>query len=135
MGAATLTAALGDLARLENPRPLTSSLSLAPGEYARGERRRQGALTAAGNTSARRALTEGARASRDPAKVSRHLHVRLEQAPKTIQDIGWKAQVRLCQRCRALAARGDQPNQVVVAVARELAACIRALARAVPGAR
>jgi len=45
---------------------------------------------------ARRALIEGAWAYRYPATVSRHLQVRLETLPKPIQDISWKAQVRLC---------------------------------------
>jgi transposase len=46
-----------------------------------GERRRQGSITKAGNTHARRAfaLVEGAWASRYPAKVSRHLQLRLEK--------------------------------------------------------
>ena len=54
--------------------------------------------------------------------------------PKTIQDIRWKAQVRLCQRFRYLTARGKQAHQVVVAIARDMAACIWAMAREVPSA-
>jgi transposase len=53
-------------------------LGRMPSEYSTGERRRQGALTKAGNTHARRALVEGAWAYRYPAKVSRHLQLRLE---------------------------------------------------------
>src|SRR5262245_31040292 len=87
------------------------------------------------NTFARRALIEGAWAYRYPAKVSRHLQVRLEQVPKTIQDISWRAQVRLCQRFRSLAARGKHPNQVAVAIAWEMSAFIWAIAREVPSAR
>ncbi len=37
-------------------------------------------------------------AYRYPAKVSRHLQRRIEKVPKPIQDISWKAQVRLCKR-------------------------------------
>src|SRR5215831_2063700 len=95
-------------------------LELIPSEYSSGERRRQGSLTKAGNTHARRALVEGAWAYRYPAKVSRHLQLRLEKQSKTIQDISWKAQVRLCKRYRRLVARGKDANQVVVAMAREL---------------
>jgi len=43
-------------------------------------------------------IVEGAWASRSPAKVSRHLQLRLETQSKIIQDISGKAQVRLCQR-------------------------------------
>jgi transposase len=98
--AVTLVAALGDLTRFENPRQLMKYLGLIPSEYSSGERRRQGSITKAGNTHARRALVEGAWAYRYPAKVSRHLQLRLEQLPKPFQDIGWKAQVRLCKRFR-----------------------------------
>jgi transposase len=61
--------------------------------------------------------------------------VRLEKIPKVIQDIAWKAQVRLCKRFRYLMARGKNPNQVVVAIAREMAAFIWAIAREVPMTR
>jgi transcription elongation GreA/GreB family factor len=44
-------------------------------------------MTKAGNTHARRVLVEGAWAYRYPAKVSRHLQLRLETQPKVIQDI------------------------------------------------
>jgi hypothetical protein len=107
-------------------------LGLIPSEYSTGERRRQGSMTKAGHTHARRALVEGAWAYRDPAKVSRHLPRRLEKPPKAIQDISWKAQVRLCQRYRRLIARGQHANQVVVAIARELVGCMWAIAKQVP---
>jgi transposase len=130
--AVTLMAELGDLSRFENPRHLMSSLGLTPSEYSSGERRRQGGITKAGNTFARRALIEGAWAYRYPAKVSRHLQLRLAQLPQAIQHISWKAQVRLCKRFRHLTARGKHANQVVVAIAREMAAFIWAIAREVP---
>ena len=52
--------------------------------------------------------------------------------PKPIQDMSWKAQVRLCKRSRQLRARGKNPNQVVVAIARELSAFMCAIAQEVP---
>ena len=94
--AVTTVAALGDLTRFDNPRPLMAYRGLTPSESSSGERRRQGSITKAGHTHARRALVEGAWASRDPANVSRHLQLRLEPPPKVIQDISWKAHVRLC---------------------------------------
>jgi transposase len=117
-GAVTTVAALGDLTRLENPRQLMGYVGLTPAESSRGERRRQGASTKAGNTPARRALVEGAWASRYPAQVSRHLPLRLANPPKALPDISWKAPVRLCKRYRRLLARGKHANQVVVAIAR-----------------
>ena len=129
--AVTLIAELGDLTRFENPKQLMSYLGLIPSEHTTGERRRQGSLTKTGNSPARRALIEGAWAYRYPAKVSRHLQLRLEKVPKVIQDISWKAQGRLCKRYRRLVARGKQVNQVVVAIAREMAAFVWAIAREV----
>ena len=98
--AVTTVAELGDLTRFDNPRQLMHSLGLTPSEYSTGERRQQGGITKTGNSHARRALVEGAWASRYPAKISRHLPLRLEKVPKPIHDISWKAQIRLCKRSR-----------------------------------
>jgi transposase len=130
--AVTIVAELGDLTRVDNPRQLMRDLGLTPAEYSSGERRRQGSITKTGNAHARRALVEGAWAYRYPAKVSRHLQLRLETPSKAIQDMSWKAQVRLCQRYRKLMARGKHANQVVVAIARELVAFMWAIAKEVP---
>jgi transposase len=107
-------------------------LGLIPSAYSSGERRRQGSITKAGHTHARRALVEGVWASRYPANVSRHLQLRLETQPKAIQAISWKAQHRLCQRYRRLIARGKHANPVVVASARELVGCMWAIAKQIP---
>src|SRR5437773_10805949 len=131
-GAVIVIAELGDLTRFDTPRKLMSYLGLTPSEYSSGERRRQGGITKAGNSHARRALVEGAWAYRYPAKVSRHLQLRLEKLPAEVQAISWKAQVRLCKRYRQLTARGKHVNQVVVAIAREMAAFAWAIARTVP---
>jgi transposase len=130
--AVTMVAEIGDLSRFENPRALMKFLGLIPSEYSSGGQRRQGSMTKAGNTHARRALVEGAWAYRYPAKVSRHLQLRREKQPHRIQDIRWKAQVRLCKRYRRLVARGKHANVVTVAIARELAGCMWAIAKQVP---
>jgi transposase len=130
--AVTTVAELGDLTRCDHPRQLMNYLGLTPSEYSTGERRQQGGITKTGNSHARRALVEGAWAYRSPAKISRHLQLRLEKVPKAIQDLSWKAQVRLCKRYRQLSARGKNPNQVVVAIARELSAFMWAIAQEVP---
>ena len=92
----------------------------------RSTRRGRGVIKAASprreTAKARRALVEGAWAYRYPAKVSRHLQLRLEKLPAEVQAISWKAQVRLCRRYRQLSARGKHVNQVVVAIPREMAA-------------
>jgi transposase len=131
--AVTPVAARGDLTRFENPRPRMHDLGLTPSESSSGARRRQGGITQTGKSHARRALVEGAWASRSPAKGSRHLQRRLAKLPKPIQDVSWKAQVRRCKRSRPRSARGKNPHQVVVAIARELSAFMGAIAQQVPG--
>jgi transposase len=58
--AVTTVAERGDLTRCDNPRPLMEDVGLTPSASSSGPRRRQGAMTNAGNTHARRALVEGA---------------------------------------------------------------------------
>jgi transposase len=130
--AVTTVAERGDLPRVATPRELMTCLGRRPSAYSPGERRRQGSSTKAGNTHARHALVAGAWAHRYPAKGSRHLPLRREQPPKAIQDLSWKAQVRLGQRYRRRIARGKPANQVVVAMARELAGFMWAMATQVP---
>ena len=130
--AVTMVAELGDLTRFDSPRELMKCLGLVPAEYSSGERRQQGSSTTAGNTHARKALVEGAWAYRYPAKGRRPLHLRLEKPPKMLQDISWKAQVRLCKRSRHLVARGKHAHIVTVAMARERAGCMWAIAQQVP---
>jgi transposase len=130
--AITVVAELGDLTRFDSPRQLAAFVGLIPSEYSSGSSRRQGGITKAGNGRARRALIEAAWAYRHPAKVSQHIQTRIDSLPKSIQDIGWKAQVRLCKRFRRLVARGKHPNVVVTAIARELIAFMWAISKAVP---
>ena len=130
--ATTVVAELGNLTRFHNPRQLAAYVGLTPSEYSSGPRRRQGGITKAGNGRARRALIEAAWAYRYPAKVSEHIQRRIDHLPKSIQDIGWKAQVRLCKRYRRLTARGKHPNVAVTAIARELLAFMWAIAKEVP---
>jgi transposase len=130
--AITVVAELGDLTRFDSPRQLGAFVGLSPSEYSSGPARRQGGITKAGNGRARRALIEAAWAYRHPAKVSQHIQTRIDELPKPLQDLGWKAQVRLCKRFRRLVARGKHPNVAVTAIARELIAFMWAIAKAVP---
>jgi transposase len=129
--AVTVVAEVGDLTRFDKPRQLMAYLGLNPREYSTGFKRRLGGITKTGNGYARRVLVEGSWAYRHPAKVSRPIQLRLEQLPPAIQDIAWRAQLRLCKRYRRLVARGKNKNLVVTAIARELAAFMWAIAREV----
>ena len=57
-------------------------LGLIPSEDSSGEHRHQGAITKAGNSSARRALVEAAWAYQYTAKVSRSIARRQTELPK-----------------------------------------------------
>ena len=126
-----MVAELGDLSRFSHPRQLMGYLGLIPSEDSSGEHRHQGAITKAGNSSARRALVEAAWAYRNAAAVSPSIARRQTDLPRTAIDIAWKAQLRLCARFRKLAARGLNRNKIVVAIARELAGFVWAIARQV----
>ena len=65
-----IVAELGDFRRFESPRKLMAYLGLIPSEDSSGPRRRQGSITKAGNSSARRAMVEAAQAYAHPARVS-----------------------------------------------------------------
>ena len=111
---------------------LRKFLGLIASAYSSGARRQQGSITQAGNPHARRAFGEGAWAYRSPATVSRHRPLRREKHPKRIQDISWKAQVRLCKRYRSLVARGKHAHVVTVAMARALVGFMWAMAKQLP---
>ena len=49
-----------------------------------------------------------------------------------IQDISWKAPVRLCKRYQRLVAKGKHAHVVTVAIARELVGFVWAMAKEVP---
>jgi transposase len=127
--AVRIVAELGDFNRFEAPRKLMGYLGLIPSEDSSGGRRRQGAITKAGNSSARRALIEAAHAYAHPARVSWVIARRQTKLSKTVCDIAWRAQLRLCARFRRLAARRVPRNKVVVALARELSGFVWAIAR------
>lgn len=112
---------LGDLSRFEHPRQLMAWLGITPSEHSSGGTRRQGGITTAGNSYARKLLVEAAWSYRHPARVGKTLQPRHEGIPKEIIDRAWDAQVRLCKKYRKLATRGKNVNVAVVAVARELA--------------
>ena len=129
VAATTLVAELGDLRRFAHPQQLMSFLGLVPSEHTSGNTRRLGAITRTGNGYARRMLVEAAWNYRFPARISRVIQQRQEGQAKAVRDIAWQAQVRLSRRYRALRARQVHHNKICVAVARELAGFVWAIAR------
>jgi transposase len=129
--AVRIVAELGDLGRFGHPRQLMAYLGLIPSEDSTGERRRQGSITKAGNSSARRALVEAAWAYQHRPAVSPVIARRQSALPKAAIQIAWRAQLRLCARFRRLHARGLNRNKIAVAIARELAGFVWAIGQQV----
>ena len=123
-----LVAEIGDIGRFTHPRQLMAYLGLVPSEYSSGDRVARGSITKTGNAHARRLLTEAAWNYRFRARIGYRAQRRAEELPQAIRDVAWKAQLRLTGRFARLRARGVQINKVCVAVARELAGFVWAIA-------
>ncbi|KGJ87816.1 IS110 family transposase [Colwellia psychrerythraea] len=126
-----IVAELGDLRRFDHPKKLMSYLGLVSKEHSSGDKRRLGSITKCGNGRARRLLVQGAHTYKHKANISTELQKRQEGLPKEITDIAWQAQLRLCRRYNRLLSRGKHRNVVVIAIAREMAAYLWAIAREV----
>ena len=122
-----LTVELGDWNRFR-PRSLGPFLGLTPSEHSSGERRRQGAITKAGNSHVRRLLVEAAWHQRRPPRLSVTLERRRTGKSLAVRAQADRSARRLHGRWHALERRGKPRTIVVVAVARELAGHCWALA-------
>jgi len=127
IAAMTLVAELQDFLRFDSPRQLMAFVGLVPGEHSSGAKRRQGSITKAGNSAARRMLVEIAWHYQHSPRVSPIIATRQHQLPKAITDIAWAAQLRLHAKFKRLLARRLMKNKAVVAVARELAGFVWAI--------
>jgi transposase len=132
VSAATLVAEVGDLTRFDNPKQLMAYVGLVPSEHSSGARAKRGRITRAGNPQARTMLIEAGWSYRLPAREERRYRERVVDLPEDIQAIEWKAQVRLCQRYRRLAAAGKPQPKVTTAIARELVGYAWDIARHMP---
>jgi transposase len=129
--AATVVSELGDVTRFYRARQIMGFVGLVPSLTASGQSKHLGSITKTGNAHARRCLVEAAWAYRHPARRTDYLRRRLQDQSSAVQDLAWKAQVRLCGRYRRLAGRGKQHQKIVVAIARELVAFLWATAQLV----
>jgi transposase len=117
-----LIAEIGDIHAFKHPKQLASYLGLVPSEQSSGTKRRQGSITKAGSSHARRLLIEAAWHYRRPPRVSLTLRRRQAGQPPAAIDAAWRTQQRLHRRWTHLdAQRGKKRTTVAVAVARELA--------------
>jgi len=131
IAAMTLVAELQDFTRFAHPRQLMAYVGLVPGEHSSGPKRRQGSITKAGNSAARRMLVEVAWQYLHGPRVSPIIARRHDRVPAAITDIAWAAQLRLNAKFKRLLARKVMKTKAVVAVARELVGFVWAIARQV----
>jgi len=130
--AVTMIAELGDLSRFDHPSKLMAYLGLVPSEHSSGESKKRGGITKTGNSHVRRVLVEAAHTYRLPARISRVILERQNDLSAEVKKIAWDAQLRLCARYQRLIGRGKETNVVVIAIAREIAAFMWAIAKQVP---
>jgi transposase len=134
-GVDTLTAVglvgeIGELGAFSHPKQLASYLGLVPSEQSSGTKRRQGSITKAGSSHARRLLVEAAWHYRRPPRVSLTLKRRQNGQPPAAIETAWRAQIRLHRRWAHLdAGRAKKRTTVAVAVARELACFVWEIAQ------
>src|SRR5262249_57343320 len=118
---------IGELSRFASPRQLMAFLGLVPSERSTGESVIRGCITKAGNRRARRILVEAAWSYRHPPRVGKEKQKKVEAVPRTVREIAWKAQTRLCGRFRKLTRKGNLPTTVPTLVARVRSAFNRAI--------
>lgn len=127
--ALTLIAEVGDLRRYGKASQFMGATGLVPSEHSSGASRHQGAITKTGNAHLRRALVEAAWHYRHrPGPSLRISHRRLGQ-PAALLSIARKADARLHRKYHRLIHRGKRSTQAAVAVARELAGFLWAIAQ------
>jgi transposase len=122
LSALGLCAEVGSFDRFPHPDQLSAFLGLVPSEHSSGERRRQGSITKAGSSHARRLLIEASYHYLKRPRTTEKLARRQQEQPPGVIDAAWRAQRRLHGRWRLLKdSRGKRSTIVAVAVARELA--------------
>jgi transposase len=127
--AATLSSEIANIARFSRPTSFMSYCGLVASEFSTGDSRRQGGITKAGNAHLRRVLVEAAWSYRHSPAIRRKLRDRIAGLPSEIQAIAWAAQHRLHKKYKSLMGKGKHKGCVTVAIARELAGFVWAIAK------
>ncbi|HSJ46278.1 MAG TPA: transposase [Euzebyales bacterium] len=118
-----MCAEIGDFARFAHPRLLAGFLGITPSEHTSDDTRRQGAITKAGPSHARRLLVEAAHHYRRPPRLGVALQRRQAGADPRVCAVAWRALQRLYRQWQRLHTQRRRPSGVVaVACARELSA-------------
>lgn len=131
IAAMVLVSELGDITRFDRAEELMSFVGLVPTEHSSGSTRRQGRISKAGNTQARRVLVEAAWAYRHRPGLSAAMQKRSQHVSAAVRAIAWKAQSRLHRRYQRFLHRGKNKNQITTAIARESVGFLWAIAHQV----
>jgi transposase len=126
--AAGLVAEIGDFSRFHRAPQLMSWVGLVPSEHSSGEQRRQGGITKAGSSHARRLLVEAAWKYRNPPRRDTNLLARQKGQPAQVIARCWQTQLRLHKVWASHEARGKRRTITATAVARELVGACWAVA-------
>jgi len=126
--ALSIAVEVGDFSRFRTAEEFMAYVGLVPSEHSSGERRKQGSITKVGNSYLRRLLVESAWNQRGRPQVGAQLARRQRGQDPLVIERAWRCQQRLHRRWRRMAGRGKPHNKIVVAVARELAGFIWAIA-------
>jgi transposase len=129
LGAVTIAVETQDFQRFFHPRGYMKFTGLVCAEDSSGEKTRRGSITKAGNAHLRRVLVEAAWSYSRHNATSAVLAKRRQGCPTNIVQLARRAQDRLHRRFWRLVHRNKVRQVAVVAVARELAGFVWAIAR------
>lgn len=134
LGATTLAVEVQDFRRFPTAPSFMSYTGLVVREHSSGPRQARGNITKAGNAHVRRILVEAAWSYRRVRTTHGPLLERRQAVSPDIARVARKAEARLHEKFWRLVSR-NRPSQVaVIAVARELAGFVWAVAHLVPSA-
>jgi len=127
--AVTVATEFGSFERFERAVQAMSYTGLVPSEFSSGGKKRQGAITKAGNSHLRKALVEAAWHYRHRPRLNQRQKLLQATLPPQISVMAWTAQERLHRRYWALTNKSKLSTKVVTALARELAGFVWSIGR------
>jgi transposase len=132
LSAITLIVETQDFRRFGHARAYMDFTGLVPSEQSSGDKTRRGSITKVGNAHVRRVLVEAAWSYARRNITSATITKRRHGCPTAVVQIARRAQDRLHRRYWRLTQRNKLGPVAIVAVARELAGFVWAIAQSVP---
>ena len=130
--AVTLLTEVIDFRRFQKAREVMGYTGMVPSEHTTSFDPRRGRITKTGNAHVRRVLIEAAWNYRRKKVLSRAIADRRKGCPPEVVRIAKKAEDRLHRKFWRMTERGVANNKAAVAVARELAGFVWAIAQHIP---